>query len=180
MWVQHSTWIVQDEGLELAVGDTWSTRLEVSLADAVEVEDSAPTGITLADPAMTVGGPTYDIVARMLGDQLARRYLQAGTYTMAPLGVSNWPIYTVMKFSSEIHARPCWISEPPDPLSQSWEVRQIFIRQWDAVPDDRPNSFRADRSSVRFRAIERMRMWEDEKPFDGEGRTLSDYVLEVV
>lgn len=55
-------------------------------------------------------------------------------------------------------------------------VRQLLVRWWKAVADDQPNSYRADPSTVRFRPIERMNPWTDEKNPDDDGRVISDYL----
>ncbi len=58
----------------------------------------------------------------------------------------------------------------------------MYVRQWTAVPapDLSDRSYRRDLSTVRFRPIQRMQMWDDERTFDGEGMSISDYVMEVV
>jgi len=58
-------------------------------------------------------------------------------------------------------------------------VRQIYLRQWDVVPDSELNSYRPDPDSVRIRPIERMQIWEDEKGSATGERINSDYILRL-
>jgi hypothetical protein len=188
VWAQLSIWRVQDGQLEeLAVGDTWKTRFEVILDGAEDVAPSIPLGIRLVRDPLTDLGPRYEIVGRVLEDEVAGTYLDAGEVVVAPSSPSTWPIDTVLRFQSELYGSESWVSEPPDPLIRSWRVRRLLIRYTRAVPNGEPRSWRPDPTDVRFREIERMRMWEDAtgpigpgkmSPFD-DGPRSSDYLLEV-
>lgn len=180
MWVQHAIWIVQDDGVEVGVGDRWETRIEVSLSDAQTVADSAPSGIDLISEPLSVQGPRYSIVGRVLEeDEHHGTRLDVGDLLVAPTSYQTWPVGTVLSFQSELYAQPSMTTEPPDPLIRSWMVRQLFVRWWKAVPDDEPNSYRPDFASVRFRPIDRMRMWEDGRNPEGAGRVISGYLLDL-
>lgn len=179
MWVQHSIWIVQDDGLEVGVGDSWDTRVEVSLGDAEEVPSSTPLGLSLANEPLTPEGPVYVGVGEMLQVDPIGHFLNTGPVRVAPTTFTSWGVGATVRFRSLLYARPCLFSDPPDPLISRWTVRQILVRHWDSVPDVDPNSYRVDLSTVRFHSIERMRMWEDEEdPASGQ-RLASDYLLEV-
>src|SRR5664280_397817 len=180
MWVQHSTWIVQDDGLELAIGDSWNTRLEVSLEDAEEVSTSTPFGLTLAGEPLTTEGPVYVGVAKLQEVEPNGKILDTGTLQVAPTAFTPWAVGTTLKFRSALYAQPCLFSDPPDPLIRGWAVRQILVRQWNSVPDKDPDSYRIDRSTVRFRSIERMQKWEDELDPTTGRRVASDYLLKLV
>lgn len=69
MWVQVSTWIVQDEYQELGVGDPWSTVPYVGTDEAEEVDPSTPLSLNLASDPLSVVGPVYDIVGRHMDDE---------------------------------------------------------------------------------------------------------------
>jgi hypothetical protein len=186
VWAQLSIWRVQDGQLEeLAVGDTWNTRLEVFLDEAEEVESSTPLGLRLLGDPLTDSGPRYEIVGRVAEDGV--RHLDVGEIVVAPSSYSTWPLDTVLRFQSELSGSEAWESDLPDPLIRSWRVRRLFIRFKRAVPTGEPRSWRPDHTGVRFREIDRMRMWEDAtgpigpgkmSPLD-EGRRMSDYLLEV-
>jgi hypothetical protein len=179
MWVQHSMWIVQDDGLEVGVADSWDTRVEAWLGDAEEVPTSTPLGLSLANDPMTTDGPIYVGVGRMLQVEPIGHFLDTGSVQVAPISLSQHGVGATVRFRSLLYARPCLFSNPPDPLIKRWTVRQILVRQWESVPDVDPNSYRVDPSTVRFRAIERMRMWEDEvDPTTGQ-RVASDYLLDL-
>ncbi len=181
MWVQNSIWIVQDGGVEVGVGDLWDTRIEVSLADAREVPNSTPLGLDLVGEPLSVEGPRYSIVARVLDeDDNHGTRLDVGSLVVGPVSYETWSVGAVLSLQSRLYAQPSLTLEPPDPLIRSYTVRQLFVRQWTAVPDDEPNSWRPNLASVQFRPIDRMRMWEDEERFPGQRlRTISDYLLEV-
>jgi hypothetical protein len=188
VWAQLSIWRVQDgQWDELAVGDTWKTRFEVILDGAEDVAPSIPLGIRLVRDPLTDLGPRYEIVGRVLEDEAAGMYLDAGEVVVAPSSLSTWPINTVLRFQSELYGSESWVSEPPDPLIRSWRIRRFLIRYMRAVPDGEQRSWRSDPTDVRFREIERMRMWEDAtgpigpgkmSPVD-DGLRSSDYLLEI-
>jgi len=179
MWVQHSTWIVQDGGLELVVGDTWDTRLEVSLTGAEEVSLTTPSGLSLAHEPLSAAGPVYVGVGKLLQVEPIGKILDTGAVQVAPAAFTTWEAGTTLRFRSQLLAQPCLFSDPPDPLIRRWTVRQIVIRQWTSVADGLPNSYRIDPSTVRFRSIEGMRMWEDElDPTTGQ-RVASDYLINL-
>jgi hypothetical protein len=170
---------------ELAVGDTWNTRLEVILDEAEEVELSTPPRLRLLGDPLTDLGPRYEIVGRVAEHGV--RYLEVGEIVVAPSSYCKWPRDTVLRIKSELSGSEAWESEPPDPLIRSWRVRRLFIRFKRAVPTGEPRSWRPDPTGVRFREIDRMRMWDDAtgpigpgkmRPLD-DGRRMSDYLLEV-
>jgi hypothetical protein len=173
-------WIVQDDGVELGVGDRWQTRLEVSLTTAEEVAPGVAPTIRLSGDALSVEGPTYDIVARVEHDETIGGFLDTGAFQVAPDSYNTWPVGSVLRIRSELSARPCPFSEPPDPLIREWTVERIFVRRWGAAADSDPNSFRRDLADVRFQPIERMSMWGDEGWSDAVEKVfISDYLLEV-
>lgn len=188
MWAQLSIWRVQDGRLpELAIGDTWDTRFEVILDGAEEVVSSTPLGIRVVADPLTPAGPTYEIVARMLPDDVIGHYLDAAEIVVAPSSYSTWPPDTVLRFRSELLGSESLFSEPPDPLIRSWRVRRLVIRYTKAIPDGYPRSWHPEPTDVRFREVDRMRMWEDAtgpigpgkmSPLD-DGPRMSDYLLEV-
>jgi hypothetical protein len=184
VWAQLSTWRVQDGQLpELSVGDIWSTRFEVILDGAEEVDASTPLGIRMIGDPLTAGGSVYEIVGRIGSDVVAGATLDAGQIVVAPTSYPTWPDGTVLKLQSEFYGSEALESEPPDPLIRPWRVSRLFTRWARAVSDGDPNSWRPDRTDVRFHAIDRMRMWEDDdtvgpSPFE-DGPRLSDYLLEI-
>jgi hypothetical protein len=184
MWAQLSTWRVQDGQFpELAVGGTWNTRLEVTLDGAEEVTGPTPLGARLIGDPLTPAGPRYEIVGRVHRDGVVGTSLDAGEVVVAPTTYSTWREGTVLRTQSEFYGSEALISEPPDPLIRGWRVRQLFIRYVKAVPDGDPNSWRRDWTDVRFRAVDRMSMWEDDdgsgkSPFN-DGARLPDYLLEI-
>jgi hypothetical protein len=179
MWVQLATWIVGDDGLELGEGDRWTTVLEVSL-DGAEVVDSEdfPLRLELAHEPFSVAGANYDIVARVRSDEISGSFLDAGGTTLTPSALVGWPVGTVLAFKSELRGGWYPYVPPPDHLTFDGEVRRVFIRQWDAVPDGAPNSYRPDRETVRFRPIQRIQVWET-FGFDMPENVISDYLLEI-
>ena len=160
MWVLLATWIVGDDGLELGEGDRWTTVLEVSLDGAEPVDSGSPLTFELADDPLSIAGPNYFIVARVLSDEISGPFLDAGGIAMTPSALVRWPLGTVLAFKSEL--RGGWYPFIPAPahLTFDGEVRRLFIRQWDAVPDGAPNSYRPDRDSLRTRPIQRIQTWE--------------------
>jgi len=188
MWAQLSTWRVQDGQFpELKVGDKWDTRLEVVLDGAEEVVNTSSLGIRLVGDPLTPAGPLYEVVGRVCEDDIIGLYLDAAEIVVAPTSSSTWPLDTILRFQAELFGSQCLFSEPPDPLIRSWRVRRLVIRYMRAVPDGDPKSWRSDPRDVRFREVDRMRMWADATgpvgsgkmdPFDDGPRT-SDYLLEV-
>jgi hypothetical protein len=173
-------WIVQDDGVEVGVGDRWDTRIEVSLADARTVSDPVPVGLELIGQPLSVGGPRYRMVGRVLeDDEHHGARLDVGALVVAPTSYEARPAGTLLTLQSELYAQPSRMNAPPDPLIRRWTVRQIFVRWWNAVPDDRPRSYRPDPVSVRFRPIDRMRRWEDGNNPDGTDRVIADYLLDL-
>jgi len=79
MWVELAPWIAQDDGLELTVGDRWTTKLIVSLDRAEEVEASAPLGIHLLPDTRSLHGPRYQVTARVTRDADFGVILDAGS-----------------------------------------------------------------------------------------------------
>jgi hypothetical protein len=179
MWVNLAMWVAQDEGMDLSVGDTWRTKLDLDMEDRREAQPSAVLGITLTGNPLTIEGPSYEIVGRVVVHPEIGRYLDAGDLKLAPQYYFSEPIGATLKIQSELRAGPGLVDYPSDPTMRIWEIKHIFIRQWPAVPDGEVNSFRPDRSSVRFRPTEKMQIWEDERTFDGSGITISDYLLEI-
>jgi len=160
MWVQLSTWRVQDGQFpELAVGDTWDTRLEVVLDGAEQVPDALPLGIRLVGKPLTPAGPLYEIVGRVCEDDVVGLYLDAAEIVVAPTSYSTWPRDTVLRLQAELLGSENLFSEPPDPLIRSWRVRRLVIRYARAVPAGEQESWRSDSTDVRFREVDRMRMW---------------------
>jgi hypothetical protein len=188
VWAQLSIWRVQDGQLEeLAVGNTWNTRLEVILDGSAEVAPSTPLGLRLVSDPLTDSGPRYEIVGRVLEDDVVGMYLDVGEIVVAPSSYAEWPADTVLRFQSELSGSEALISEPPDPLIRNWRVRRLVIRYKRAVPTGEPRSWRPDPTDVRFREVDRMRMWEDAtgpigpgkmSPLD-DGPRMSDYLLEI-
>ena len=109
--------------------------------------------------------------------------MDAGDLVVAPTGYSTWPEGTVLRIQSELYGSEALESEPPDPLIRGWRVRQLFIRYAKGVPDGDPNSWRKDWTDVRFRAVDRMSIWDDDHPTGkspfGDGPRLPDYLLEI-
>ena len=184
VWAQLSTWRVQDGQFpELGVGDIWKTRFEVILDDAEEVLSATPVGIRMIGDPLTPIGPRYEIVGRVHRDEVVGTSLDAREIVVAPTAYSTWPEGTVLRTRSEFYGSEALDNEPPDPLIRSWRVRELFIRYARAVPDRDPNSWRRDLTDVRFLAVERMRMWDDDdhtgkNPFN-DGARLPDYLLEI-
>src|SRR5579863_8238230 len=120
---------------------------------------------------------------RVVEDDAAGTSLDAGDLVVAPTAYSTWPAGTVLRIQSELRGSEALESEPPDPLIRGWRVRQLFIRYTKAVPDGDPNSWRPDWTDVRFREVDRMKMWDDDPPtrktpFD-DGPRIPDYLLEI-
>lgn len=180
MWVVLAKWIVGDDGLELGEGDRWSTVLEVSLDDAEAVDSGSPLRFQLADnDPFSVAGPKYDIVARVLSDEISGSFLDTDGINLTPSALVQWPIGTVVAFKSELRGGWYPIIPPPGHLMFHGEVRQLFIRQRTAVSDSAPNSFRPDPETVRFHPIQRIQMWETMRNLDGSDKVISDYLLEL-
>jgi hypothetical protein len=165
--------------MDLSVGDVWRTKLDLELRDRREAPPLAVLGITLTGNPLTVDGPSYEIVGRVVEDPEIGRFLDAGEIKLAPQHYFTDPVGATLRIQSELRAGPGLFDYPSDPTMRTWEIRQMYIRQWSAVPDDDVNSFRPDYSSVRFRPIETMQIWDDTRTFDGSGRAISDYLLEV-
>jgi hypothetical protein len=108
-------------------------------------------------------GARYEIVGRVLEDEVAGTYLDVGETVAAPAAYTTWPKGTIIRFRSGLHGCEALSSEPPDPWVTSWYVRGLFVRYVRSVPDVDPNSYRPDWTDVRFREIEQMRMWSDER-----------------
>lgn len=188
MWAQLEIWRVQDGQFpELAVGGVWETRLEVGTDDVEEVPPETPLGIELVEGPLSSPGPRYELVGQVGKDSVIGTFLDVGEFPVAPLSLSNWQVGTFLRLRSSLWGSQCLFSEPPDPLIRSWRVCQLFIRFARAVPDSEPRSWRSDLSDVKFRSIERMRMWDDAtgpigpgpmSPLD-DGPRSSDYLLEV-
>ncbi len=179
MWAELASWIAQDDGLELTVGDRWKTKLSVSLDGAKELDESAPLGFHLLHEPRSIEGPRYQISARIRQDADFGVILDAGPVLMEPSSFTGWPDGVVLGFESPLFAGPGLDLRSEHPVSREWRVRRINLRQWDAVPDIEPNSYRPDPDSVRIRQIERMQIWEDEKdPATGQ-RVPSDYLLRL-
>ena len=183
MWAQLSTWHVEDGQFpELAVGDIWNTRFEVFLDGRKGVASSTPLGIAMIGDPLTPVGPLYEIVGRVLEDEISTS-LDAGELVVAPSAYSTWPPGTVLRIQSELCGSKALESEPPGPLIRSWHVRQLFIRYAKAVPDGDANSWRPDHADVRFRAIDRMTIWDDDPPSGmnpfNDGPRIPDYLLEI-
>jgi hypothetical protein len=180
MWAQLSTWRIQDGQFpELAVGDTWNTRLEVELDGAEEAPDTTPLGLRLVGEPLTPTGPLYEIVGRVYEDDVFGHYLDAAEIVVAPTSYSTWPRDTVLRLQAELMGSECLFSDPPDPLVRSWSVRRLFIRYTRSVPDSDPNSWCRDPTDVRFRAVDRMKMWDDGRNPFPDGRREADYILEI-
>jgi hypothetical protein len=181
MWVQVSTWIVQDDYVELGVGDRWKTVLDTSPPDnAEEMDPSTPLGLSLATEPLSIVGPVYDIVGEITEDKTAGNYLDTGSAILIPRSFRQWSPGTVLRYRSELRGGWNEMINPADVLLFSGVLRQLYVRWWKAVPHDEPNSYRADPDTVRFRPIERMSPWSDENNPDGDGRIISDYLLELV
>jgi hypothetical protein len=180
MWVQLASWIVGDDGLELGEGDCWTTVLEVSLDGAEAVESGSPLRFELGDDPFSVAGPNYDIVAKVLSDEISGSFLDAGGITLTPSALVGWPLGTVLAFKSEL--RGGWYPFVPAPahLMFDGEIRRLFIRQRTAVPDGDPNSFRPDPETVRFVPIQRIQTWETMKAVNDPPKVISDYLLELI
>jgi hypothetical protein len=182
VWASLESWRVQDgQFRELAVGDTWDTRLEVNLDDAEEVAPWTVLGLHLVGDPLSPSGPQYEIVACVQGDDVIGMYVASGEVVLAP--ASYWPdpppLGTIIRFHSDLAGSESLESDPPDPLIRTWTVRRLIARYTRLVPDRDPNSWVTEKSDVRFREIERMQMWTDENnPFE-DGRRLADYLLEI-
>jgi hypothetical protein len=179
MWVQLSSWVVQDDGIDLAVGDLWTTQLAVSLERAEELEDSAILGFQLLNEPRSIEGPRYHVVARVTEDEDFGTILDVGQVPMNPTAFTAWSDGAVLKVESQIVAGQFLDARSEHPAWREWRVSQIHLRQWDVVADADPNSYRPDPATVRFREIERIQMWEDEKDRTTGQRIFSDYLLHV-
>jgi hypothetical protein len=118
-------------------------------------------------------------VGRVVEDPDIGHFLDAGEIKLAPQYYFSDPVGATLKIQSELRAGPGLVDYSSDPTMRIWEIRHLFIRQWRAVPDGEVNSVRPDYSAVRFRPIEKMQIWDDERAFDGSGIAISDYLLEV-
>lgn len=197
---------MQDLGIELEVGTTWKSKLDPYPKRAREVDPATPLGLDLISEPLTVAGPVYEIVARMVEHERTGGYLDAGLIKLQPQhqfayrgldedrddsAPRSAPVGTVLSFLSEVEAGPGYFFDDSDPSVGTWLIRQLYIRQWSVVSAGDPNSYRRDPTTVRFRPIQRMQMWDDERDFDEDGqtaserspgqwrRTISDYLLEV-
>jgi hypothetical protein len=179
MWVQLATWIVGDDGLELGEGDRWRTVLEVSLGDAEVVDADSPLGFELVGDPLSVVGASYNILARVHSAETTGSFLDAGGVTLTPNTLVGWSAGAVLAFRSELRGGWYPFAPPPDHLIFEGEVRRLFIRQWDAVPDGASNSWRADPQTLRTHAIQRIQMWETANDLDGPDKKISDYLLEL-
>ena len=183
MWAELEMWRVQDGQFpELAVGDTWATRLEVILDHPEEVASSTELGIRLVHDPLTPPGPRYEIVARVDVDATHGAFLDAGELVVALDGQTDWPSGTTLRFTSGLIGSEALFSDPPDPILRRWRVLRLFVTSTRLVPDGDPNSWRPDRSDVRFEEVDRMRAWEKEgTPFflTQEWRQAA-YLLEIV
>jgi hypothetical protein len=179
MWVLLATWIVGDDGIELAKGERWKTVLEVSLGDAQVVDSDSPLRFELIGDPLAVAGPTYGIVAKVLREETSGSFLDAGGVTLTPSALVRWPSGTVLAFKSELRGGWYPMIPPPEHLIFDGEVRQLFIREWDAVLDGAPNSYRLQPETLRVRSIQRMETWETSGGLDGPDKVISDYLLEL-
>ena len=179
MWVLLSTWIVGDEGIELGEGDRWMTVLEVSLDGAEAVDSHSPLRFELVGDPLSVAGPSYDIVARVQSNETSGSFLDAGEVTLTPSALVQWPSGTVLAFKSELQGGWYPFIPPPKHLIVDGEVRQLFIREWDAVSDGAPDNYCPDPESLRVRSIRRMETWEISGRLDGPDKVISDYLLEL-
>ena len=178
MWVVLEPWIVGDDGLELGEGDRWRTVLEVYLGGAEVVDDSSPLSFELTGDPLSIAGPNYDVVARVLSSEQGH-YLDAAGVTLTPSALVQWRDDTVLTFQSELRGGWYPVIPPPDHLIFDGEVSRLFIREWDAVPDGTPNSYRRDPQTLRTRPIQRIQTWETVGDIDPPNRTISDYLLEL-
>jgi hypothetical protein len=194
MWVWVSGISAQDLGIELAVSTIWQTKLDPCPEQAREVDPATPLALDLIADPLSVLGPVYEVVARVVDHERTGRYLDTGLvklesqHLFAYQGLSEdrdnsdprpLLVGTVLSFRSAIEAGPGYFFDASDPSVGDWEVRQIYVRKWSLVPDGSPNSFRRDPSTLRLRPIQRMQMGGDVNPFDGDGPVSSDYLLEV-
>ena len=98
---------------------------------------------------------------------------------MTPGAFVHWPSGTVLAFKSELRGGWYPFVPPPEHLIFDGQVRQLFIREWDAVPEGATNSYRPDPETLRVRSIQRMEMWETSGGLDGTDKVVSDYRLEL-
>jgi hypothetical protein len=113
-------------------------------------------------------------------DETFGHFLQAGPMVLAPRAYDEHPVGTVLRIESELQADFPLFYEPPDPFRRRWIVRQSFVRRVRAVSDGDVRSLRPDWAvPARFRQTDQMSMWEEEWQPWGNGRELSDYVLEL-
>lgn len=166
----------------VAVGDTWNTRLEVSLNGVEEVAPPTDLGLYLVGDPLTPSGPLYEIVGCVREDETIGKYVDADQVVVAPASSSpDWPLHLgqIIRFQSELLGSECLHSEPPDPLIRSWTVHRLFVRYTRLVPDLDPKSWVTERSDVLFSEIDQIQTWTDEDNPFGDGRRLADYVLEI-
>lgn len=183
MWAELEMWRVQDGQFpELAVGDIWSTRLEVVLDHPEEIASSTDVGIRLIRDPLTPPGPRYEIVARVGGDADHGTFLDAGEIVITPNANIDWPEGTMLRFDSGLHGSESLCNDPPDPTVRRWQVLRLFVTYTRLVPDDEPNSWRSDSSDVRFEEVDRMHVWTREGTpfFLTQERRLAGYLLEIV
>ncbi len=119
MWVWHSIWMVQDDGIELGIGDTWETKLDIYPEGAREVDPETPLALDLVGDPLSVEGPRYEIVARVVEYKRIGIYLDTGAVKIEPQhlfafrGIHEDPdeleprrtlAGTVLSFQSELQA----------------------------------------------------------------------------
>jgi hypothetical protein len=179
VWIQLSNWIAGDDGLDLGVGDPWSTVLDAYSEGAEVVDSSTPLGLDLADELPFSAGPTYDIVGRTFEDESAGTCLDTGSAILTPHGYHDWPLGIVLKMRSELRGGWYPTIPPPDVLLYSGTIRQVLVRWWKAVSTGEPHSYRADPDTVQFRPIDRMNSFYDGKSPDSDARVISDYLVEL-
>jgi hypothetical protein len=179
VWVRLASWIVGDSGLDIAVGGDWETVLEVSLSGAGPVDPSTPLGLTPIYDPLSIAGPVYEIVARIAEDETSGLHLDAGVAILVPSAYNEWPSGTVLTFRSELAGGRYPLIPPPKLLLRNGSVRQIFLRSWLAVPDNDPNSYRSDLSSLQVRPIDRISAMDDAMNREGPVRAIWDYLLDL-
>lgn len=176
MWVRLSTWMVSDEGLDVGLGDTWESILDLVDTNAEEVDQSTPLALHFVGDPFLIAGPVYDIVARRDDD-----HLDCGKAILGPVGgYRPWSPGAVLRFRSELKVGWSETTSPPDVLLYASTVRQLYVRWWRAVPVvGERDTYERDPDSVRSRPIGRMNPWADEKNPDGSGRVISEYLLDL-
>jgi hypothetical protein len=179
MWTVLRDWVVGDLGIELSAGEPWSTVLEVSTADAEPLPSEGPFRCEIANDPLSIAGPVYDIVARLDRDENSESFLDADGIILTPQVFTPWPSGTVLAFQSELSVGFDLRDPAPEHLVHNFTVQQLFIREWDAVSDGAPRSYRRDPQTLRIRPIQRMQMWELSGGLDGPNKVLSDYLLEL-